>query len=128
MHEALHCEDDSDRGGNTRHVILDGHPDNLHRVRDTGLVEHINRDPETLAAELGRRIAPQERAEWEKGSIDDWVVEGHRLPQSVAYGDLGRGDPVVIDAAYEHSADPAVETELEKAGVRLGYLLDENLR
>jgi hypothetical protein len=33
-------------------------------------------------------------------------MEGHRLAQTVAYGDLG------------------VELELERAGVRLGYLLN----
>jgi hypothetical protein len=50
----LHCEDDGDKGGNARHVIFDGHPDNLHWVWDTGLLQHIIRDPEALAAQLYR--------------------------------------------------------------------------
>ncbi|MGD0130003.1 MAG: S1/P1 nuclease, partial [Terriglobia bacterium] len=52
LHQPLHCEDDGDNGGNARHVIFDGHPDNLHWVWDTGLLQHITRDPEALAAEL----------------------------------------------------------------------------
>jgi S1/P1 Nuclease len=93
MHQPLHCEDGGDKGGNTRHVVLDGHDDNLHWVWDTGSIEHINRDPETLAAELERSITPQERSEWEKGAIEDWVLEGrwlnryHMIPFEVACGD-----------------------------------------
>ena len=32
MHQPLHDEDNGDKGGNDRHVILDGYPDNLHWV------------------------------------------------------------------------------------------------
>jgi hypothetical protein len=45
---------------------------------------------EVLAADLEARITPQDRAEWtNKGSIEDWVMEGHRLARTVAYGDPG---------------------------------------
>lgn len=43
-------------------------------------------------------------------------MEGHRLAQTVAYGDLGSE---VIDPAYQRQADPVIELQLEKAGVRL---------
>jgi len=128
MHQPLHDQDNGDKGGNERHVILDGHPDNLHWVWDTGLIERIDRDPHALAAELQRRITDQDRATWVKGSIEDWVMEGHRLAQTVAYGDLGTENPAPITAAYEKEADPVVETQLGKAGVRLAYLLNEALR
>jgi hypothetical protein len=62
-------------------------------------------------------ITPQERAEWTKGTIEDWVLEGHRLAQTVAYGDLGTENPAPISAAYEKGADAIVEIQLEKAGV-----------
>ena len=29
-----------------------------------------------------------------KGTIEDWVLEGHKLAQSVAYGQLGAENPV----------------------------------
>jgi len=32
LHQPLHDEDNGDSGGNTRHVIFDDHPDNLHWV------------------------------------------------------------------------------------------------
>lgn len=57
-------------------MIFDGKPDNLHWVWDTGLLEHISRNSVELAAELESKITPQERADWDKGSIEDWVLEG----------------------------------------------------
>jgi len=127
MHQPLHDEDNGDKGGNTRHVIFDGHPDNLHWVWDTGLLQHITRNPAALAAELESRITPQDQAEWQKGSIEDWVMEGHRLAQTVVYGDLSNENPAPITPEYERQAEPVIELQLEKAGVRLAYLLDANL-
>ena len=105
-------------------MTFDRKIDNLHWVWDTGLLEHIDRDPEELAAELEAKITPQDRAEWAKGAIEDWVLEGHQLAQKVAYGDLGNENPGPITPAYEWQADPVIELQLEKAGVRLAYLLD----
>jgi len=127
MYQPLHDEDDSDKGGNERHVVFHGRPDNLHWIWDTGLLEDISHGPEALAADLESRITPQNRAEWVKGSIEDWVMEGHRLAQTVAYGDLGNDNPVPITPEYERQAKPVIELQLEKAGVRLAYLLDADL-
>ena len=71
MHQPLHDEDDGDKRGNARHVIFDGRPDNLHWIWDTGLLQHIGRNPEALAAELEGRIRAKDRAEWVKGSIGE---------------------------------------------------------
>ena len=128
MHQPLHDEDNGDKGGNDRHVILDGHPDNLHWVWDTGLIERIDRNPQALATELERRITDHDRATWVKGSIEDWVMEGHTLAQGVAYGDLGTENPAVISPEYERRADLVIEIQLEKAGVRLADLLNHALR
>jgi hypothetical protein len=50
-------------------------------------------------------------------------MESHTLAQTVAYGDLGTGNPAVISPEYEREADLVIEIQLEKAGVRLAYLL-----
>jgi hypothetical protein len=59
----------------------------------------------------------EDRAAWTKGSIEDWVLEGHRLAQTVAYGDLGSQNPAVVGPDYKRQAEPVIETQLEKAGV-----------
>jgi hypothetical protein len=128
LHQPLHDEDNGDKGGNARRVIFNGKPNNLHWAWDTGLLEHMNREPRALAAELERQITQEDRAEWDKGSIEDWVLEGHRLAQDFAYGALGGVNPAVITPEYERRADSVIAIQLEKAGVRLAYLLNEDLR
>lgn len=82
INQPLHDEDDGDKGGNTRHVLFDGRPDNLHWIWNTGLLEHINRSPEAPAAELEGHITAKDRAEWARGTIEDRVMDGHRLAQT----------------------------------------------
>jgi len=48
---------------------------NLHWAWDIGLLQHISRNPEALAAELETRNTAEDQAEWVKGSIEDWVLE-----------------------------------------------------
>lgn len=61
-------------------------------------------------------------------TIEDRVLEGHRLAQTVAYGDLGNENPTPITTAYEQQADPVIALQLEKAGVRLAFLLNTALK
>jgi len=98
-----------------------------HRVWDTGLLQHINRNPATLAADMESRLTPRDETEWRRGSIEDWVMEAHRLAQTVAYGHLSNENPAPITPAYERQTDRVIELQLEKAGARLAYLLDANL-
>jgi hypothetical protein len=77
LHQSLQDEDDGDKGGNARHVIFDAKPDNLHWVWDTGLLEHISRNPEALAAELDRRITPQERADYDSAYARLYTCKGN---------------------------------------------------
>ena len=55
-------------------------------------------------------------------------MEGHRLAKTVAYGDLSTENPAPITAAYEKQADSVIEIQLEKAGVRLAYVLNSALQ
>ena len=45
----------------------------------------------------------------------------------MAYGDLNAENPAPITAEYEQQADRAIEIQLERAGVRLAWLLDKAL-
>jgi hypothetical protein len=128
LHQPLHCKDDGDEGGNLLRVIWHSHPDDLHWVWDSGLIEDIDGDPESLAEELESRIKPEDRVTWDSGSIEDWVMQSHRLAQTVAYQDLGDERPPHTGRRYKREVDPVVELQLERAGVRLAYVLDQRLR
>lgn len=127
LHQPLHCEDNHDKGGNTQQVIFEGHPDNLHWVWDTGLVEEISRDPRALAAELGGEITDAKRAAWETGTAESWVLESHRLAQTVAYRRSWTFAAPVLGRDYDARADTVIKVQLEKAAVRLAYLLNQQL-
>jgi hypothetical protein len=75
-----------------------------------------------------RRITAQDVADWENGTILDWANEGRQIAQAVAYGDLGNESPAPITAAYEKHPDSAIEVQLERAGVRLAWLLNSALK
>jgi S1/P1 Nuclease len=128
FHQPLHDEDNGDKGGNERHVIFDGKSDNLHWVWDTGLLEHINRNPRALATELeqhhhsarsGRVGQGQHRGLGARGPPPGPVDRVRRLA-----GRRSRRD----SSAYQRQADAAIELQLEKAGVRLAYLLNAILK
>lgn len=127
LHQPLHDEDNHGEGGNLRCVIFDGRPDNLHWIWDTGLLEDIDRDPATFARELENRITPLDRRTWVRGSIKGWALQAHRIARTVAYGDLGNRDAAPITPAYRRKTDPVIELQLERAGVRLAWVLDKAL-
>jgi len=127
LHQPLHCEDHYDRGGNAQRVIFEGHPDNLHWVWDTGLLEEIDRDPRSLAARLDHEITPQERTAWQSGSIEDWVMESHRLAAQVAYRRAWVFFPALLNRTYDGRAEDVIRLQLERASVRLAWLLNQRL-
>ena len=43
LHDPLHVEDNGDKGGNMRHVIIDGYHNNLHSVWDASLLQLLPR-------------------------------------------------------------------------------------
>jgi S1/P1 Nuclease len=127
LHQPLHCEDNHDKGGNTQQVIFEGHGDNLHWVWDTGLVEEIDPDARDLAAMLARQITGRDRAAWDQGSISDWVLESQQLAQTVAYRNLSVIALPTLGPSYDQRAEAAIKRQLEKASVRLAWVLDERL-
>lgn len=66
--------------------------------------------------------------EWETGSILDWANEAHQIARAVSHGNLGDGSPALITPAYEQHADHVLELQLERAGVRLAWLLTGALK
>jgi hypothetical protein len=129
MHQPLHAIDNDDKGGNDIKVVFHGRPTNLHSVWDSGLLNHLPKEPELLV-EFDRQ-AEQHRKKWSKGRVEDWTAQSHRLAQEIAYGKLpkpGADGVIVLDAAYEQAADGVVGDQIEKAGVRLAAVLNACLR
>ncbi len=129
LHQPLHAEDNHDKGGNLVQVVFFDQPSNLHSVWDSGILNHVEPYGNKLAEELGRRITPAEREQWAKGTVEDWALESHRLAREVAYKNLPAGTPpLALGQAYVDATAPAVQTQLEKAGIRLATILNQALR
>jgi len=125
LHQPLHSIDNHDKGGNDVKVVFHDRPTNLHSVWDSGLLNQLPKEPE-LFAKFDEQ-AEHHRKKWSKGSVEDWIEQSHRLAQKMTYAKLpkpGADGVIVLNAAYEQTADGVIAEQIEKAGVRLAAVLN----
>jgi hypothetical protein len=132
MHQPLHAADNQDDGGSQIKIMVDGpyshSGDNLRALWDNKFVAALKSSVgamsnEVLANELWADIGPEQRTEWEKGSVDDWAREAFKLAKDDAYGKLPASRDQVDDN-YVNQAEMDVKLQLSRAGVRLALLLN----
>jgi hypothetical protein len=132
VHQPLHAADSRDKGGNGTRVILEGRRTNLHAVWDVDMVRALGRSPEEISAQLEREITPADIRMWQAGSGLDWALESFRIASREIYGKLGgpggTDAPIILPPDYTASESAEVRQQLEKAGVRLAWVLNEALR
>lgn len=168
MHQPLHTSTNFDAGGNCVPVgFFDRrtqitNPEkksfspNLHSVWDTEILRRFMQ-PYMSASALAERIDLSfrgGRAAYQKGTLEDWLREGHAASKAVVYGKLLpspaqtealipklRGEAhaegceaiternaafnLMIDDRYQQFAEPVVFEQLAKAGYRLARILNE---
>ena len=122
MHQPLHCANNQDRGGNDVTVKFAGASMNLHHLWDSALLDRMSSENQ-LFVSLSQAITPDEKADWARGSVEDWAGESFGLARTVVYGDLPPARR--IDETYERIADPVIERQIEKAAVRLAVVLNQ---
>ena len=134
VHQPLHAADHQDRGGNCVRISLGGQrTSNLHAFWDTGVLEPLGPDPDAAAAALSAAITPDEARAWARGSAADWARESYGVARAVAYtlgtpAGCGREDaPTPLPAGYADRALAAARIQLERAGVRLAWVLNTAL-
>jgi hypothetical protein len=106
---------------------------NLHSAWDTCLVlKAVGEDVDQAATELMKSITPAEIESWTRSKPMDWANEPFAIAEQAqtkycirqgASCDQPAGK-VEIDAAYVEANAPIIREQLQKAGVRLGHLLD----
>ena len=126
-------ERDHDRGANTRLVFfLDKHKAiNLHQVWGTQILLHDEGRARILdyALWLNEQVTPEHAAQWSKGTPEDWANESHNVAVDVVYKNVpADGAPPKLDQAYVDRCGPAVEQQLERAGVRLADILNNAMK
>jgi len=128
LHQPLHCADDHDRGGNDVRVTFYGEKANLHTVWDTLLIERIDPDPENYANRLDADLTDSNIRAFTEGTAEDWALESHAVAQKLVYGALPPGGGLDLGTDYFQAAARATDLQLQKAGIRLAFILNEALR
>jgi beta-galactosidase beta subunit len=128
VHQPLHAADNDDRGGNAVRVILNGERTNLHAVWDHDVVEALGSDPGAVARRLEQNNTPAERRRWSGSALADWANGSFKIASQEIYGRLhGRGGarrPLFLPANYATAESPIAARQLEKAGLRLAWVLN----
>ncbi len=133
LHQPLHSADNHDKGGNDVKIMVDGFShksrDELHGFWDTQFVDALARPPAALANQLFVQITPEQAAEWQKGTPEDWAMEAFKIAVADVYRNppLSKDSPQHLEAAYVKQAEKDVALQLSRAGVRLALVLNRAL-
>jgi hypothetical protein len=124
VHQPLHVTGMDGHGGTRIHVVFLGRRQTLHQVWDSGLIERQlgRRRPQSWARELSRSISDAERSRW-TADLDPraWADESLALARRHTF--RIRDGARLGDDYYEREI-PVVAERLQRAGVRLGALLN----
>jgi hypothetical protein len=134
-HQPLHCADDDDKRGNDKQVLFfspdsrsdRGHLTDLHSLWNNMLdVKASKEDPQVLGERLNRQIKPEQKQKWASGSIEDWVFESYSIAKNKIYKDLPAGpmSEYPLPNNYYDEMRPVADEQMEKAGVRLSFILN----
>lgn len=130
LHQPLHCADNYDRGGNSVRVVIGTEETNLHAVWDRDVVASLGEEPDSVASTLDAQIAPEVAKAWSVGSPVNWGNETFEIAKSSIYSELqgkgGTSAPIILPADYPVRQRALAATQLEKAGVRLAWLLNRS--
>ncbi|MGL4542518.1 MAG: S1/P1 nuclease [Polymorphobacter sp.] len=136
LHQPLHVSDAGDRGGNETLVAYgDNAADwfNLHRIWDRELTERALTDAPVVTPQS---ISAAARAAARQGRLADWTQQSWALSRSVVYGKLPTaigsctvpaGGRIRLGEAYYRAAAPTIRAQVERAGIRLGVVLNRAL-
>jgi len=127
MHNPVHVGDRSDRGGNDTQVQFFDKGSNLHRVWDSGLVEHAFPDEQALLVDLKAKADAPEAAGWVGGAVVDWANESlddARRAYQVPGTDRLLRSGSKLGEEYQKANLPVAEKRLAQSAVRLAAVLN----
>jgi nuclease S1 len=75
LHQPLHVGENHDRGGNDTQVRWFTRGSNMHRVWDTGIIDHAARGENGWLDDLIAMDTPESRQKAQAGSVEDWATE-----------------------------------------------------
>ena len=130
IHQPLHCIDREDKGGNAVKIVHGGRTTNLHSFWDQNLVAMQGHGAVDVVQRLRRNIGSSgAAAAWESGEARSWANESHQVGRRSVYTrDTILGTRAILDDKYVATNSAVVGVQLEKAGVRLAWMLNRLFR
>jgi S1/P1 Nuclease len=155
VHDPLHTIEHNDQEGRCVALLPPGAKTPVRLSTywdDTLVVEALGKDAGKAASQIVAGLTPADIRKWSGGTPADWAQESYTVAKEVAYSygkdaapaaggskhafptRKGESDPCgpvtlhPVDTAYRDRAIAAVKEQLAKAGVRLAFLLRENLQ
>jgi hypothetical protein len=127
MHQPVHVGHRDDRGGNDLQVQFFGQGSNLHRVWDSGLIEHVERPEKDWVEALSKTITPELADSWSKGGPPEWANESLDIARQAYRNpadntELKKG--ARLGQPYQDANLPLAERRVTQAGVRLAWILN----
>ena len=119
LHQPLHVSFGEDKGGNTVNTIVGNKKMNLHFAYDIGIIELKDISTGSIIPQFAKLTADQKLG-IEKGNLGDWINET-RSQLLFVYG-FENG---TLNQDYLNKAQPIIENQILKAGIRLSYLLEK---
>ena len=127
LHQPMHTGDMGDRGGNDVPTVYNNYAGNLHGTWDTGLILGYKQTGAAMFDRIARPAGFWERRRTAKGGPEQWVWQSHAISRDVAYPNLPKSRPAQLDQAYARAAQPSVELQLRRAGLRTAAVLNRIL-
>ncbi len=103
----------------------------MHVVWDLDVVRSLGRNTGLVAATLETDIKPAHRRAWQSGSAATWANESFQIADREIYAMPSAPDvsgPMILPRDYPMREGAIARTQLEKAGVRLAWVLNNALR
>jgi hypothetical protein len=119
-HQPMHVGLAEDLGGNRVDVKWFNKSTNLHRVWDSDIINSINLSYTELAR-FADSPKPENLEELQNISVVDWIDETHQYTKLI-YDNLGDRE---YSYDYFHKFSPLVMQQIQKAGYRLAYMLND---
>ena len=128
IHQPLHVGDRGDKGGNAVQLQFFRKGSNLHRVWDSGVIEHQSRDERAWLEHLEPLLVPEEIDGWLWADVEDWANESLAHARRAYHFPDETGPPLAsgarLDEDYARFAEPIIRLRLAQAGVRLAAELN----
>jgi S1/P1 Nuclease len=133
-HQPLHASDHHDEGGNCIGLMPpEGSAKNLHAFWDTPAVQALGPSADAIASQLDRQITASQVKTWSRGAPKDWAMEAFQVSQKVAYAlpvrpTCDARGSIQLTPAYKATVEKDAAMQLQRAGIRLAFVLNQALR